>query len=203
MPQRRFTRPDGPALLALAVGALACLATLAWVVAALVMSGRGLDLSDEGFYLLSYRWWDDNPRAFSGVQYLYGPWFELFGYDVQALRVLRLVTVLGAHLALGIAAARWTRATVREHVTTAQFFAVAALVTAAGGITYAWLPLSPGYNDVSLLGTVLLAALMLEAVTATIRGDRLPAVDRAGQRPGRRCRCCSPSGPRPRPPCWC
>ena len=69
---------------------------LAWVVAALVMSGRGLDLSDEGFYLLSYGGWDENSRAFSGVQYLYGPWFELFGYDVPALRVLRLVTVLGA-----------------------------------------------------------------------------------------------------------
>ena len=33
------------------------------------------------------------------------------------------------------------------------------LVLATGGISYGWLPQSPGYNDVALLGSLLIGAV--------------------------------------------
>ena len=65
-----------------------------WVTAALTMADRGLDGTDEGFYLLSYRWWDTSLRNFTAAQYVYGPVFELMGFDIVRLRYFRVVTVL-------------------------------------------------------------------------------------------------------------
>ena len=65
-----------------------------------MMAGRGFDISDEGFYVLSYRWWDSTPRVFTGVQYLYGPVFELLGWSIPGLRVVRLVSIVLVHLGL-------------------------------------------------------------------------------------------------------
>ena len=150
--------------------------TLAWVVSALAMAGRGVDITDEGYYLLSYRWWSSNPRNASGVQYLYGPIFQAFGYSVRALRITRLVTVLGAHLVFAWAFLTWLR-TRRPDVVAAPgtSWAVVLTLTAAGGVTYGWLPLSPGYNDVAMLGSLTMAAALLFTVAgAAGAGGRLP-----------------------------
>ena len=69
---------------------------LVWVTAALTMADKGLDVTDEGFYLLSYRWWDTSLRNFTAAQYVYGPIFELLGFDIVRLRYFRVVTVLAA-----------------------------------------------------------------------------------------------------------
>lgn len=153
----------------------AALLTLMWVVAALAMAGRGIDLTDEGYYLLSYRWWSDSPRNPSGVQYIYGPLFEAVGHSVSALRVGRLVTVLAAHLVFGWSFAQWlaTRC-VKALRTRSGRTAVILVVTASGGVTYGWLPLSPGYNDVAALASLAIAAAVLRTVTVAARGHRIP-----------------------------
>lgn len=147
------------------VGLVALLALAAWVAAAVVMARRGLDLTDESFYLLSYRWWDSNPRTFTGAQYLYGPVFELMGYDVPGLRLVRLVTLLLAHAVLAEAVCRYLRAAGRP--SWSHGGAARLLLVSLGGISYGWLPQSPGYNDVALLvGLVLVAAAVVTATRA-------------------------------------
>lgn len=159
-----------PRLFALGSGAL----VLLWAGGAAAMANRGIDLSDESFYLLSYRWWDNTPRTFSGTQFLYGPVFELFGYDVAALRIFRLATVLGAHVWFAFAFLRWLDVS-RPGGLSGPWRRVALLaIVASGGVTYGWLPLSPGYNDVAALGSMMMLGCVLVAAATARRTGRLP-----------------------------
>lgn len=133
-----------------------------WIAAAAWSSRHGFDLTDEGYYLLSYRWWNANLHNFSGVQYLYGPVFEALGWSIAGLRVVRLLTIVATLAVFAVAFMRWLAA--RRDVSERLWrIAGAAVIVAAGGAIYGWLPLTPGYNDVSLLGTLLLMAITLRA----------------------------------------
>ena len=145
--------------------------------------GHGLDISDEGFYLLSYRWWDINLRTFTGVQYVYGPVFELLGFDIARLRLFRLGTIVVTHAALGFAFMRWLRTRRPEAPATPWWEAAGtAAVVACGGLVYGWLPLSPGYNDVALLGSMLLTAGVLWAAADVQAGRPHPGLGAAAAR---------------------
>jgi hypothetical protein len=154
-----------------------------WTTAALVMSGRGLDVTDEGFYLLSYRWWQTNSANFTGVQYIWGPIYSLLGHDVQGLRVVRLLSLLVVHLALGIAVANWARALSGRTLPTSARRAIVCSVVASGGIAQAWGPLSPGYNDVGLLAALAMAAGAIAVQVGVLEGKALPIGVAAGVGP--------------------
>ncbi|KRA29936.1 hypothetical protein ASD81_19760 [Nocardioides sp. Root614] len=138
------------------------LAALSWIVAAVICANRGLDLTDESFYLLSYRWWNDNFDSFSGVQYVYGPVFELLGFDIARLRLVRLATTVAAHVWFGWTFMSWLRWQ-RPAAPASRWWEIAgtATITACAGITYSWLPLSPGYNDLALTCAFVLAGGVL------------------------------------------
>lgn len=159
---------------ALWIGITSGIVGLAWTGAAVAMSGRGLDVTDEGFYLLSYRWWASNSYTFTGVQYVFGPLYQALGYDAQLLRLSRVVLVLAAHLALGVGAASWIRDTASHPISASARRVIAGAVTAAGGLTLAWGPLTPGYNDVSVLSTLVLAAAVLTIHRYALLGRQLP-----------------------------
>ncbi|WP_350276964.1 hypothetical protein [Kribbella sp. HUAS MG21] len=146
-----------------------------WIVTAGRAASRGFDITDEGYYLLSYRWWDSNPLALTGVQYLYGPVFEGLGYDIVGLRVFRLCTVVVVHLVFGYSFMRWLRGR-RPGAPPTKLWEAAgtAAVLAAGGMCYSWIPQSPGYNDVVLLGALTLVSCVLWMATAVDRGTRVP-----------------------------
>lgn len=147
-----------------------------WTMVAIRAAGHGLDLTDEGFYLLSYRWWNADHRTFTGAQYLYGPVFALLGHDIAALRIFRLGTVLIAHLLFGLAFMGWLRPRRPAAPPTRLWEAAgAAVLVAAGGAVYSWLPQSPGYNDVVLLGTLLALAVVFRMARDTERGAPVPA----------------------------
>lgn len=156
--------------------AFACVATAVWAGTVVRAAGHGLDLTDEGFYLLSYRWWNVDRRTFTGAQYVYGPVFALLGHDIAALRVFRLITVVGVHLVFGLAFMRWLRLR-RPSAPPSRMWeaAGAAAVVAAGGAMYSWLPLTPGYNDVVLLGALLGLAAVFAMARHAERGARIPA----------------------------
>lgn len=158
------------------VAVAAAFGSLAWIVAAAVGAGHGLDFSDEGFYLLSYRWWSVDLRNFTGAQFVYGPVFQLLGYDIQLLRLFRLLTVIAAHLTLGLAVLRWldTFRPIDAPLRRPRAMAVGALILAGGGFVYTWLPSSPGYNDVALLGSLVLAALTIGGATRIANGRTIP-----------------------------
>jgi hypothetical protein len=146
-----------------------------WVLTAGRVANEGFDITDEGYYLLSYRWWNQNPLALTGVQYLYGPVFEWLGYDVVRLRFFRLLTVVVVHLLFGYSFMRWLRGR-RPGAPPTRLWELAGMATilAAGGMCYSWLPMSPGYNDVILLGSLTLVACVLWMATAVDRGTPAP-----------------------------
>lgn len=146
-----------------------------WILTAGRAANEGFDITDEGYYLLSYRWWDSNPLALTGVQYLYGPVFEWFGYDIVKLRFFRLFTVVVVHLLFGYSFMRWLRGRRPGLPPTGLWEAAGtAVILAAGGMCYAWLPQSPGYNDVVLLGALTLVSCVLWMATAVDRGTPVP-----------------------------
>jgi hypothetical protein len=98
------------ARITLALTALACsVAAVIWIGAAARSTGHGFDTSDEGYYLLSYRWWSTHFRNFTGAQYLYGPLFQAFGYSIAGLRIFRLFTQVAVHGVLAFTFMRWLR----------------------------------------------------------------------------------------------
>jgi hypothetical protein len=146
-----------------------------WIVTAARTVGYGFDITDEGYYLLSYRWWNSNPLALTGVQYIFGPIFEALDWDIAKLRVFRLVTIVFWHLFFGWSFMRWLR--VRRPAAPRTWLWEASgisLILAAGGMCYSWLPLSPGYNDVVLLGSLAGMSCVLWAATAAHRGKNAP-----------------------------
>ncbi|MDX6258993.1 MAG: hypothetical protein QOH84_681 [Kribbellaceae bacterium] len=146
-----------------------------WIVTAARSVGYGLDITDEGYYLLSYRWWSSNPLALTGIQYIYGPIFQLLHWDIERLRIFRLVTVVLGHLFFGWSFMRWLRVRRPDAPKTRLWeFAGIATILAAGGMTYSWLPVSPAYNDVILLGALAGVSCVLWAATAIEQNQKPP-----------------------------
>lgn len=146
-----------------------------WILTAGRVANEGLDITDEGYYLLSYRWWNSNPLALTGVQYVYGPVFEWLGYNIAHLRLFRLLTVVVVHLLFGYSFMRWLRGR-RPGAAPTKLWELAgmAVILAAGGMCFSWLPLTPGYNDVILLGALTLVSCVLWMATAVDRGHPVP-----------------------------
>jgi hypothetical protein len=146
-----------------------------WIVTAARAVNYGFDITDEGYYLLSYRWWSSNPLALTGVQYIYGPIFELLHWDIARLRVFRLVTIVLGHLFFAWSFMRWLRVR-RPSAPPTKLWELAgiAVILAAGGMCFSWLPLSPGYNDVVLLGSFLGVSCVLWAAVAIERDKKVP-----------------------------
>lgn len=168
-------RADRPRLAIILFTALA-LASATWITAVVISAGRGLDVSDEGFYLLSYRWWSTNLHTFTGVQFLYGPVYELLGWDIAGLRLFRLLTVVLTHVAFGWTFMRWLRLR-RPHAPATPVWELSgtAAILACGALAYGWLPRSPGYNDVTLLTAMLAMALVLVLARGVETGARVRA----------------------------
>jgi hypothetical protein len=146
-----------------------------WISAVARSTGRGFDVSDEGYYLLSYRWWSTHYRNFTGAQYLYGPVFQAVGYSIAGLRIFRLFTQVAVHGVFAFAFMRWLRGR-RPSAPPTYLWELAggAAIVASAALAYSWLPLSPGYNDVSSLGTLLTVAVVLRAATYADRGVAVP-----------------------------
>jgi hypothetical protein len=150
-------------------------AALLWAVVAVICASRGLDPTDESFYLLTYRWWNVNFDNFTGAQYVYGPVFQLLHHDIAGLRIFKVITLLAAHALFGWTFMSWLRLHRPDAPPTRWWEgAGTAAIVACAGAVYSWLPLSPGYNDLALLCTVLGAATALRVATAFVTGVRPP-----------------------------
>lgn len=159
--------------LALAIGAVVLMGS--WSVAAVLMCTRGFDITDEGYYILAYRDWDTNLRTFTGSQYIYGPVFDLVGQSVPGLRLVRLASVLAAHGAFAWGFVTWLAVQPDgTQLSRSWRWAAGLAVIASGGVVYGWLPLSPGYNDVSVLGSLVLMAYVLRVARGCQLDQRVP-----------------------------
>ncbi|HEX4472371.1 MAG TPA: hypothetical protein VH085_10395 [Nocardioides sp.] len=151
-------RVHGPA--ARYLSTLFALCILGWAVPALLMLNRGFAIEDEGTYVLSYRFWSSNPYFVSGSQFLYGPVFEALGESIPALRLLRLVMVVGANAWFARSFLAWLEVQ-RPGLLPAPRACLSLLLVAAGGMAYLWTPLTPGYYDLTADASLALASLLL------------------------------------------
>lgn len=158
-----------------ALAGVAALGTAVWVVLSFVSARHGVDLTDESFYLASYRWWSESTLAFSGAQYVVGPLFQAFGYDVPLLRVAKVVVLVALHLDLALCLLGWIGRLRGERVAGPTRAWVVACLVATAAAPSIWLPRSPGYNDLTLIGGLVVGSAIL-SLAARDREQRLPAV---------------------------
>ena len=135
-------------------------------LALLLATSKGLDLTDEGLYLLNALAPDDYVENFTKSHLIWSPLLDLTG-SVTGLRVLRLAALLGAGAALGRSVALRARDAGRYGAVRAATL-TAAVATAALAPT-SWLPQSPGYNDLTVI-----AVLGICAVVVRLRRDLEP-----------------------------
>ena len=107
-----------------AVGSIALLGFQGFVLA---MSSRGLDLTDEGFYLNSILWADHYKFGVSGFGNFYAIFFDLLGEDWVALRAFTVVTNWVLWVTLGLLALRLVASRTGNRIdwTTTLFFSLA------------------------------------------------------------------------------
>jgi hypothetical protein len=151
---------------ALAIGTGAALAVGIWL---LVMAPTaGLDLTDEGLYLLSA----DNQQPLAGHNGWFGRYtgllFGAVGYDIGLFRVIGVLVLLAAATALGVALAGFVA---RSGIATLGAAARVGVVlgTASGAlINYSLFIRTPGYNWLAFVA----AALCLSGVLLVLAVDR-------------------------------
>src|SRR4051812_42449457 len=134
------------------------------------MLDKGFAVQDEGSYVLSYRYWHSNPYFVSGSQYFYGPVFEALDESIPWLRVLRLVMVIGVNAWFARCFLAWLDRQ-GPAALPASRASLTLLLTAAGGMSYLWAPLTPGYYDLTADVALALVALMFLAL---LRGPQPP-----------------------------
>ena len=77
-----------------------------WAAAAI---HRGFDLSDESLYVVSYRYYRDPELVHTGAAAVLGPIFDLVGWSIPGLRLIKLAILLAGGAALGRAVSTWFR----------------------------------------------------------------------------------------------
>ena len=137
-----------------ALGAALAAGAVGTAMALAVDADRGLDLTDESFYLLGARPWADR-SAFTGIFGWYlGPWSRLLGDDVAGLRVtgVVLLALAGAWLGHCAVAAGPLRASWPARLVAVPAAAGAALAQ------YALFLRTPGSGWFAAVGLLLVAA---------------------------------------------
>jgi hypothetical protein len=144
-----------------AAAAFITLAVLAWLLWA---SGKGLDVTDEGFYLLTARHPEDvvmMPTAFHHVT----SWlFWAVGGSIAALRIIGVLgtAAAGAFLADAALAVSGAR----------RSWLAVSVVTTSALVAYAWLLLTPSYNTYNAWAVSGATACTLRALAAMRTQER-------------------------------
>ena len=133
----------------MSIGALVALAALWQVVARVFSSDRGLDLTDEGLYLLAL----DPPSKGAGWVTPFGwstsPLYDVVGHDVARTRTLAVVLLVVVGAATGAALARWVDADRPGRWCLAATGALGAPLLTASFLR------TPGYNWANLVGLMI------------------------------------------------
>lgn len=147
---------------------------LLWLLLEHVLgSSRGLDLSDEGLYLLAA----DPPNLQAAWGFPFGwhtrPIFWLVGHDISAFRTLGALVLVLCSSWLGWAAARTiVRGPLTSWRDPARWFA--GIVAAVGGVGslqyYASMLRTPSYNWLNIVGILVSAATVLTLLTRELKG---------------------------------
>jgi hypothetical protein len=152
-----------------------CLALIAvtaawWVLERVLASDRGIDLSDEGLYLLAA----DPPSPSAAWGFPSGwhlhPLFAAAGYDIASFRTIGAVLLVGVSSWLGWSAARANLAGSETRRAAITFLTLATVAGALGSLLfYAPMLRTPSYNWSTLIGLTLAAAAAFTALSSARR----------------------------------
>jgi hypothetical protein len=155
------------------LGAVGGVAALWWALSLLLASDRGLDITDEGLYLMAA----DPPSLDAQWGFPWG-WhtgalFRLVGYDIATFRTLGALILVLAGGWLGWAAARCAvvlSPSGDRSILLARATAVVGAVTGATGslLYYHGLLRTPSYNWVNLVGILLASAATASWATRSV-----------------------------------
>lgn len=162
----------------LGIPALACVAFLIATAGFLAWSSsRGLDITDEGFYLLSARYPADVLMTTSSAAMLTAP-YRLLRWNIAAFRIAGLAGTLlaGALLFAGLHAIRARLATRPRVRGWPETVAEASAIIIATLLGHSWLLTTPSYNSVTAWGLHAGAGAVLMALACHERTPR--AADR-------------------------
>ena len=157
------------------------LAPLIWrLVEFAIASNKGLDLTDEGLYLMAAD--PPSPQASWGFPWGWHtrPLFALVNYDIATFRTLGGVLLLTAAAFFGWATTRYAFTLFNRPLPLhrgTHIWYVAAIVTASSGalLYYAGLLRAPSYNWVNLMGIFIASAAWIMLVAHTgVQSRRKP-----------------------------
>lgn len=122
---------------------------------------RGLDLSDESLYIVSYRYYQHPELVHTGAAAFFGPIFRLVGWNIPWLRLVKLGLLIASGATLGSAVVAWGRRTFSS-VPLGRLESYVAVILVSGGVltAYAWTPQTPSYNDLSAICATVCAACL-------------------------------------------
>lgn len=136
-----------------------------WILSRLLASDRGLDLSDEGFYLLAA----DPPSSTAAWGFPFGwhvrPLFMLVNYDIASFRTLGAVLLVACSAWLGFSAGRVSRSASKESQSS-KLFPVLSSFTGAIACLLFYAPMlrTPSYNWLNLVGITIAAGAVFTLV---------------------------------------
>ena len=142
------------------IASVAVLVVLWWLLNRVLASSRGLDLSDEGLYLLAA----DPPSPSASWGFPSGwhthPLFALVGYDIASFRTLGAVVLFVAFAWLGWASVRVVTAARELTTTQRQFLLFTGVLVGGLGSLFYYAPMlrTPSYNWLNLVGIAISAA---------------------------------------------
>ena len=169
---RKWGGPFGRLLVR--AGAVALGIGVLWHVLFVVLAAdRGLELTDEGLYLLAARPPSIDAAWATPAGWHTAPLFRMVGYDVAEFRTFGAVLLVGTAALLGHAAVR-----LGQQVRAAEHGAagcverlIGAVLAGLGGLLYyGGLIRTPSYNWVTVLGSTLAALGLLQIASARLLG---------------------------------
>jgi len=146
----------------LVLAVIACGTSLAFLYTArtvILARDRGLDLSDESLYIVSYRYYQHPELVHTGAAAFFGPVFRLLGWNVPRLRLVKLLLLTSSGAVLGAAVVAWARRTfIGVTLGRLESYVVVILVSGGALTAYTWTPQTPSYNDLAAVCATVCAA---------------------------------------------
>lgn len=133
------------------VAAVSVLLLVAGGIMLLLAAPRGFDLTDEGFYVLGYRYADDYQTTSTFYFLILRPFFLLSGESITILRVWGFVLLLGAHVTLALSVVGLFKRSGHPIVDRPTKVLLVATISSGMLLSYSFVPLTPSYNQLAAI----------------------------------------------------
>ena len=131
------------------------------IVVLLWASFRGLDGTDESYYLLGYINGIEPANDITLFYRIYNILFGVFNFSIAESRILRIVLSIAASILLANSFLKFISIQYQREILVAGKYMTIAIVSISSLLGYVWLPQTPSYNTFSCVFLQLILALYL------------------------------------------